>query len=61
MQVSTLERMLSEASSESDFPMQVKTNSQLDESVDLIQNPGSATLREHPLRALDEDEEEFMQ
>lgn len=53
--------MISEASSESDFPMQVKTNSQMDESVELIQNPGSGKLREHPLRALDEDEEEFMQ
>ena len=35
MQVSKLERMISEASSDSDFPMQVQTNSLIDESIDI--------------------------
>ena len=53
MQVSKLERMISEASNDSDFPLQVQTNSLIDESIDMSSDSSPQKIRKGPIRVRD--------
>ena len=53
MQVSKLERMISEASSDSDFPMQIQSNSLINESIDMGSDSTPQKIRKGPIRVQD--------